>query len=85
MDALMSPDERCGPAKACGPGIPTLMPSSQITMCERRGQESPVPMGERAKSSKTIVQGISRGRKSNIINGLLCLCPPLCPNPLSAL
>jgi hypothetical protein len=45
--------------KSCGPGLPTLRPSSQRDeRCERRGQESPVPEESTKERVKTTAQGM---------------------------
>ena len=53
--------------KSCGPGAPTLAPSSQRrnrAPCGRRGQESPVP----GESTKDTVKAIAQGRPDDWLN-----------------
>jgi hypothetical protein len=60
VDAAVSLDERhlLRTAKSCGPDIPTLVSSLQLTICKRRWQTSPVT-GESAKETvKTIARGM---------------------------
>jgi len=45
-------------AKACGPGLPTLRPSSRVMISRAMGATKPGSQGERAISVKTIVQGM---------------------------
>jgi len=44
-------------AKACGPGLPTLRPSSRVMISRAMGATKPGSQGERAISVKTIAQG----------------------------
>jgi hypothetical protein len=45
-------------AKSCGPGLPTLRPSSREMISRAIGANKPGPQGERAISVKTIAQGM---------------------------
>jgi hypothetical protein len=73
MDAFGAQDERTGKrtAKPCGPGIPTLMSSLQVTL-QTTETTKPGLRGEHGISRKTIVQGMPDCFGEPVVTTLAC-------------
>jgi len=55
-------------AKACGPGLPTLRPSSREMILRATGARKPGSWGERAINVKTIAQGMPDGSAGPVVS-----------------